>query len=296
MGKTKYATQKDGGDASRGSIWKFPPHKLVVHGEDPLSPEELAWLLDIKGTIVDMFPEELAHPLKYRAHAPIESEFVKSVEELGVIVPVVIAKLPSGRAIVIDGTRRVRAARAIVDAANGSYTKADIVECRDADEKDLLAYRTASNAHRYEDPPSKKADLAAANVHLGIPKETVALWFGKSERTIATWLRIARLHPDVKDALDEEKVTIAKASKWAELPWDEQLEELEKHLNKGNNNNPTGPGLDEPVVKPPPKRTILYVIKHGAESLHPQAFAALKWTRGLESPEALEGFPDLDLD
>jgi len=293
MGKTKYETIKEGGDASRGSIWKFPPHKLVVHGEDPLAPEELAWLLDIKGSNVEMFPEEIAHPLKYRSHAPIPPEFVSSIEILGVIVPIVIAKLPSGRAIVVDGTRRVRAARQIVDNANGSYTKVDVVECRDADEEAILSFRTASNAFRYEDPPSKSADLAAANVHMGFDKETVAKWFGRSERTIATWLRIARLHPDVKAAIDDGKIAISKASKWADLSFDEQLDELDKILNKPEKEADDGV---PPLVKPPSKRTIKYVVKHGENSLDPRALVALKWVLGLESPDKIEGFPDLDLD
>jgi len=123
-----------------------------------------------------------------------------SIQEVGVLQPVVVRRLDTGYELVA-GERRLRAARLA-----GLATIPAVI--RDADDTDSLRDALIENIHRADLGPLELAEAFAELLEdLGVTQETLAERLGLSRPHIANTIRLLQLPPDVQHLLAEGRLT-----------------------------------------------------------------------------------------
>lgn len=124
----------------------------------------------------------------------------RSIQEVGVLQPVVVRRLDTGYELVA-GERRLRAARLA-----GLATIPAVI--RDADDTDSLRDALIENIHRADLGPLELAEAFAELLEdLGVTQETLAERLGVSRPHIANTIRLLQLAPDVQHLLAEGRLT-----------------------------------------------------------------------------------------
>ncbi|HXJ64206.1 MAG TPA: ParB/RepB/Spo0J family partition protein [Actinomycetota bacterium] len=124
----------------------------------------------------------------------------RSIQEVGVLQPVVVRRTETGYELVA-GERRLRAARLA-----GLATIPAVI--RDADDTDSLRDALIENIHRADLGPLELAEAFAELLEdLGVTQETLAERLGVSRPHIANTIRLLQLAPDVQHLLSEGKLT-----------------------------------------------------------------------------------------
>jgi ParB family chromosome partitioning protein len=124
----------------------------------------------------------------------------RSIQEVGVLQPVVVRRLDTGYELVA-GERRLRAARLA-----GLATIPAVI--RDADDTDSLRDALIENIHRADLGPLELAEAFAELLDdLGVTQETLADRLGVSRPHIANTIRLLQLPPDVQHLLGEGRLT-----------------------------------------------------------------------------------------
>jgi len=124
----------------------------------------------------------------------------RSIQEVGVLQPVVVRRLDTGYELVA-GERRLRAARLA-----GLATIPAVI--RDADDTDSLRDALIENIHRADLGPLELAEAFAELLEdLGVTQENLAERLGVSRPHIANTIRLLQLAPDVQHLLSEGKLT-----------------------------------------------------------------------------------------
>ena len=132
-------------------------------------------------------------------------ELADSVKIHGVIQPVTVKKLPNKKYQLIAGERRLRASK-----------MAGLVEIpafvRDANDQEMLEIALIENTHR--------EDLNALEVAINykrlidecnLTQEAMAERVGKDRATVANYLRLLKLPPDIQAALKSRTISMAHA-------------------------------------------------------------------------------------
>jgi ParB family chromosome partitioning protein len=124
----------------------------------------------------------------------------RSIQEVGVLQPVVVRRLETGYELVA-GERRLRAARLA-----GLATIPAVI--RDADDTDSLRDALIENIHRADLGPLELAEAFAELLEdLGVTQETLAERLGVSRPHIANTIRLLGLPPDVQHLLAEGRLS-----------------------------------------------------------------------------------------
>ena len=122
-------------------------------------------------------------------------QLAQSIEESGVIQPILLRNTPNGRYQIIAGERRFRAAQKI-----GLSTIPAVVRTV-ADDR-VLEYALVENIQREELTPIEEAQaLRRLQDELGLTQEALATKVGKDRATVANTLRLLRLPAEIRDEL-----------------------------------------------------------------------------------------------
>jgi ParB family chromosome partitioning protein len=157
---------------------------------------EEAGLLEIPVGAIERNPRQ---PRTMFDEESLES-LARSIQEVGVLQPVVVRRLDAGYELVA-GERRLRAARLA-----GLATIPAVI--RDADDTDSLRDALIENIHRADLGPLELAEAFAELLDdLGVTQETLAERLGVSRPHIANTIRLLQLPPDVQHLLGEGRLT-----------------------------------------------------------------------------------------
>jgi ParB family transcriptional regulator, chromosome partitioning protein len=120
-------------------------------------------------------------------------QLTRSIQESGVVQPILVRPVPNGRYQIIAGERRFRAAQSL-----GLATIPAVVR-KVADDR-VLEFALVENIQREELTPIEEAHaLRRLQDELGLTQEALASKVGKDRATIANTLRLLRLPADVRD-------------------------------------------------------------------------------------------------
>jgi len=202
------------------------------------------------------------HPRNQEFFDDIEGEdyerFKMSIEEEGIIVPLIIAPDMT----IVAGHQRLKAAKDL------GIRRVPVIIREDLDDEDeKLKKLLATNFGRIKNDPAKQRKVAVQYVELcglrkgdnqysigenrrSLTQKEIANNLGIPERTLRELLEIERkLTPEIKELLDEGIISKTAASKiWTKLSEEEQLELLEE-LGKDKIANMTTKQTQEEVDK-----------------------------------------------
>lgn len=154
------------------------------------------------------------HPLyDERVHLPTEESMVRNIAMLGVIEPVVISKI-GGKAIVVDGRQRVKAAREASDRLEQEGRERILVPCvvRPGNAEGLFGVAVSANEHRKDDTPLGRASKMLKLLEHGRTEQECADIFGVTLKTISNWMKLVELPNDVQDAVDRGQLSSSAAA------------------------------------------------------------------------------------
>ncbi|MCH8331253.1 MAG: ParB/RepB/Spo0J family partition protein, partial [Bacteroidetes bacterium] len=132
-------------------------------------------------------------------------ELTSSIQTVGLIQPVTVRKLESNKFQLIVGERRLRASK----LAGEETIKAFI---RQANDQEMLELGLIENIQREE----LNAMEIAVNYNrlideCGLKQEKLAERVGKERSTVANYLRLLKLPPDIQRAIKEKKLSMGHA-------------------------------------------------------------------------------------
>ena len=154
-------------------------------------------------------------------------ELAASIEQLGIIQPITVRALGSGKYEIISGERRLRAAR----KAGLERIPAFV---READTEEMLEMALVENLQREELNP---VEIALGYQRLidecDLTQADVATRVGKNRATVSNFLRLLRLPPRAQAALRDGRVTVGHARALITIEDEqEQLNLLDQILDK----------------------------------------------------------------
>jgi ParB family transcriptional regulator, chromosome partitioning protein len=131
-------------------------------------------------------------------------ELADSIREKGIIEPLIVRRSQNGYEL-IAGERRLRAARL-------AGLKEVPVIVRDATEEESLELAIIENIQRANLNPVEEA-LAYKNLmeRFSLSQDDTAKKVGKERATVANYLRLLKLTPEVKDALQKGEISMGHA-------------------------------------------------------------------------------------
>ncbi len=188
-------------------------------------PKQLKIQKDPKGPFYD--PE-------WESRCAINQETVANIVALGVIESITVSDM-DGAYWIVDGRRRYSH---WVEACKewkklGEPIKPIICNVQRIKKElgDLIA--VACNEHRLDDSPLAKIRRATDLLAVGHSEENVCHSFGVSKQQLKNWLRADSLSAPVKKLVEQGKIAISAATKFADLEPEKQKEEVEKLIESG---------------------------------------------------------------
>lgn len=139
-------------------------------------------------------------------------ELADSIATLGLIQPITVRKEVGGKYIIISGERRWRASKLAGKRQIAAYV-------RDVDDKELHEMALVENIQR-EDLNAMEIAISLQRLidECGITQEAVAQRVGKKRSTIANYLRLVQMCPEVQAALKADQITMGHAKAIAGAP------------------------------------------------------------------------------
>lgn len=160
----------------------------------------------VGGTKVDIRLVD-ANPFQPRTVFDQEAldELTASIRELGVIQPITVREMETGRYQLITGERRFRAAM----VAGLSHIPAYV---RTADDQGMLEMALVENIQRED---LNAVDIAISYQRLveecSLTQENLSLRVGKKRATVANYLRLLKLPAEIQLGIRENKITMGHA-------------------------------------------------------------------------------------
>ncbi|MDN7419543.1 ParB/RepB/Spo0J family partition protein [Burkholderia dolosa] len=171
-----------------------------------------------------------AHPLfDRRALLPYDEAMVRNIRHRGVLETILVHKDPeTGEVIVVDGRRRVIAAREANRRLRDEGLAPIMVPAlpKRGKQAELAGMMVATNEHREHDSPINRAEKMQRLRDLGYDDEQIAAEFRVEPPTVAASLRLLDCTAAVRDALEADQITVSHALKLAKLSPDEQREKV----------------------------------------------------------------------
>lgn len=183
--------------------------------------------------------DETTHPLyDERVKIPLDPLFVNTIKLLGVLVPVLVRQ-EDGKLLVVDGRRRVRAAREVGGMIKVPY------EIKRADDRMASAMMSVANEHRESDPPLMRARKAVRLFNQTNNYDEVGLWFKVTGATIKNWIQLIEADPKIHEAIESNKISFNAGLELSKMPSrDEQRETLAKMLDAAEKAKTQDPSKD----------------------------------------------------
>ncbi|WP_175663079.1 ParB/RepB/Spo0J family partition protein [Burkholderia ambifaria] len=190
-----------------------------------------------KSNVLFFDPEALtlivdpAHPLfDRRALLPYDEAMVRNIRHRGVLETILVHKDPeTGEVIVVDGRRRVIAAREANRRLRDEGLPPVMVPAlpKRGKKAELAGMMVATNEHREHDSPINRAEKMQRLRDLGYDDEQIAAEFRVEPPTVAASLRLLDCTAAVRDALEADQITVSHALKLAKLSPDKQREKVQ---------------------------------------------------------------------
>ena len=151
--------------------------------------------------LIDLNPDQ---PRKHFDEDSLE-ELAVSIKNLGVIQPVTVHRLDNGRYRLIAGERRFKASK----MAGLTQIPAFV---RDNTDQNLLEIALVENIHREDlDPIEIAVSYQRLIDEISLTQEQLSERIGKKRATIANYLRLLKLPPEMQFALRTRKITMGHA-------------------------------------------------------------------------------------
>ena len=193
----------------------IPDFEMGVPEAEPSAANDL---------LVDEISPNRLQPRSYFDDKKLE-ELVTSIEEHGVLQPVVVQKADSGYELIV-GERRWRASKKL------GLKKIPAV-IREVSDAQSLEIAIIENIHRQDLNPIEEAEAYARLANeFALTQEMVAKKVGKSRTAIANTLRLLKLSPNIKEDLISEKISMGHARALLGLENSKQMEILRKEIIK----------------------------------------------------------------
>ena len=176
----------------------------------------------------DLLVDEISpNRLQPRSHFDDKKleELVTSIQEHGVLQPVVVQKADSGYELIV-GERRWRASKKL------GLKKIPAV-IREVSDAQSLEIAIIENIHRQDLNPIEEAEAYARLANeFALTQEMVANKVGKSRTAVANTLRLLKLSRNIKEDLIAEKISMGHARALLGLENSKQMEVLRKEIIK----------------------------------------------------------------
>ena len=189
----------------RGTVFYLAPEDVVLVGLDTDDGED--------------------HPqYDARVHWPVDESMARDVALNGVLEPIVVRKV-SGKALVVLGRQRVKAARRaneILAARGRDPVAVPCILFRPVARTELLGVQISENEHRRGNSPLDRARLAERLRRMGASDEEIEVRFGVTGQTLANWGRLLETSLSVQEAVDVGQISSTAAAKLVKLPEPEQ--------------------------------------------------------------------------
>ena len=193
----------------------IPDFEMGVPEAEPSAANDL---------LVDEISPNRLQPRSYFDDTKLE-ELVTSIEEHGVLQPVVVQKADSGYEL-IAGERRWRASKKL------GLKKIPAV-IREVSDAQSLEIAIIENIHRHDLNPIEEAEAYARLANeFALTQEMVAKKVGKSRTAVANTLRLLKLSRNIKEDLITEKISMGHARALLGLENSKQMEILRKEIIK----------------------------------------------------------------
>ncbi len=163
---------------------------LIPEGGDALQPARASLEIDV----------DRLEPNAYQPRGAIDEaglqELAKSIKANGIIQPIVVRRLESGRYQIIAGERRWRAAQ----FAGLLRVPVVVKDIAPTDRKRLLEMALIENIQRQELNPIEEAQAYQRLLdEFGLRQEDVAAQVGKDRSSIANYMRLLKLPAEVRE-------------------------------------------------------------------------------------------------
>lgn len=132
-------------------------------------------------------------PRKHFEEGPLK-ELADSIREKGVIEPLLVRRAKEGGYELIAGERRLRAAKL------AGLEKVPVVTT-DATDEESLELAIIENIQRQDLNAIEEAEAYRSLADYGLSQEEVAARVGKERATVANYMRLLKLPPEVKDEI-----------------------------------------------------------------------------------------------
>ena len=193
----------------------IPDFEMGVPEAEPSAANDL---------LVDEISPNRLQPRSYFDDTKLE-ELVTSIEEHGVLQPVVVQKTDSGYELIV-GERRWRASKEL------GLKKIPAV-IREVSDAQSLEIAIIENIHRQDLNPIEEAEAYARLANeFALTQEMVAKKVGKSRTAIANTLRLLKLSRNIKEDLISEKISMGHARALLGLENSKKMEILRKEIIK----------------------------------------------------------------
>ena len=155
-------------------------------------------------------------------------ELAESIKQKGLLQPILVRKDPSGGYIIVAGERRWRASK----MAGLERIPAMVM---DVTREESLEVALIENIQRDDLGPLEMAEAFKRLIEeFDYTQEALASRIGKDRATVANYLRLLNLPPDVKDALRRGAITMGHAKAILSLPTKAlQVQATKEVLKKG---------------------------------------------------------------
>jgi len=245
-----------------------------------------------RGTIYWFDPEALiieddkTHPFyDARAEMPVNEKMVESMKykNQGVLMAVIIKK-DGMEPVVVDGRRRVKAARQANIELKEEGKEPLKVPCiyRRGDDLELFGVTISANEHRVDDGPLEKADKLNKFLNGGGDIDEAHIIFGVSKVTIDNWLKLLDLDRSVKKEIRAGNISASAAATLHKLPKSEQKEKVKTLISTGATSTARAQravqtGKTNTVKKCRGRKEIEDFLSKWEKSLPRDAVRALRW-------------------
>ncbi|MFA5130159.1 MAG: ParB/RepB/Spo0J family partition protein [Patescibacteria group bacterium] len=164
---------------------------------------------------VDQIKANPHQPRVHFDHAALE-DLVSSIQERGVVQPLIVTKLADGEYELVAGERRLRASKIA-----GLQTVPCII--RTANDQEKLELAIIENVQRHDlNPIEEAAAYKRLMDEFGMTQDEVGIKVGKSRPLVANTVRLLQLPEEIKQALMERKISASHARTLLSLPTDEE--------------------------------------------------------------------------
>ena len=155
------------------------------------------------------------------------AELAGSIRTLGLIQPITVKKDAAGKYMIISGERRWRASQAAGLEKVPAYI-------REVDEVELHEMALVENIQR-QDLNAMEIAISLGRLidECGVTQENVAQRVGKKRSTVANYLRLLQMSPEIQAALKEDAISMGHAKAIASAPEEAQSALLRKCVRKG---------------------------------------------------------------